>query len=56
MLPKAKKLQEIANEETTTEFLQEVVEPEVRIPVEPEVLMEEKKQRVIIKPGRLTED
>ena len=65
MLPKKKNLQEIANEETTTQFLQEVVEPEVHIPEEPEVLMEEEeievtleeeeKPRVIIEAGRTSE-
>jgi hypothetical protein len=65
MLPKKKNLQEIANEETTAEFLQEVVEPEVHIPEEPEVLMEEEeidvtleeeeKPRVIIEAGRTSE-
>ena len=61
MLPKKKNLQEIANEEKTAEFLQEVVEPEVNIPVEQEVLIEdevtvtfeeEKRPRVIIEAGR----
>lgn len=53
-LPKKKNLQEIANEETTAEFLQEVVEPEIQIPEEPEVLVEEEsseessKDRVVI--------
>lgn len=62
-LPKKKNLQEIANEETTAEFLQEVVEPEIHVPEEPEVLMEEdespseeEKQRVVIQTGGNTEE
>jgi hypothetical protein len=60
-LPKSKNLQEIANEEVTAQFLQEVIEPEINIPVEPQVLFEDAEEiniksddnRVIIKAGRL---
>ena len=41
MLPKKKNLQEIANEETTAEFLQEVVEPEIQVEENAEVDTEE---------------
>lgn len=50
MLPKKKNLQEIANEETTAEFLQEIVEPEVHVPEEPQTLME--KAKTVIAPRR----
>ena len=53
MLPKKKQfIQEIAEEsvETQPEFLQEIVEPEIQVPEEPQTLME--KAKTVIKPRR----
>ena len=49
MLPKRENVI-TENENTEAEFLQEIVEPEVHVPEEPELLTE--KKRVIIKPRR----
>lgn len=53
MLPKKKQfIQEIAEEsvETQPEFLQEIVEPEIQVPEEPQTLME--KAKTVITPRK----